>query len=394
MRQAILTDAAVRSEVPPKSGQAEIWDSRIRGFGVRISSGGTKSFILLYRYNGRPRRMTLGRYPTLSLADARKLANDALYKLSHGTDPGAEKVRERRMPAIENFDAFVDHFIETYARRKNRSADETARLLRREFVAVWRSRPLREISKQDVAAVLDRIMNAGKETTANRSLAAIRKLFNWAVERGHLDQSPCAGLRAPAKNVTRERVLTDEELVRVWRGAESMGYPYGPLVQVLILTAQRLNEVATMEWTDINDQIWTIPADRTKSARTHAIPLSPLPLRIIGTIPRIHEVLVFPARDRDRPVSGFGKWKRSLDEICGVSEWRIHDLRRTAATSMAKLGTPPHVVERILNHTSGTFAGVAGIYNRFEYRPEMNAAMTKHEEYLAQLLAANPAVDI
>ena len=383
-----LTDVAVRNLTAPRHGQIELWDTRVRGFGVRVSHGGAKAFVLVYRFNGRPRRITLGRYPTLGLAQARELANQALRAVDLGKDPGAEKTRARRVADIEHFDAFVDHFIETYARPKNRTADETSRLLKREFVRVWKRWPIKEIRKHDVTAVLDDIMRSGKHTTANRSLAAIRKLFNWAVERGLLDQSPCANIGTPANSVRRDRILSDYELKAVWNAISIMGYPYEPIVKILILTAQRREEVAGMQWQEIDLQQsnWSMGAERTKSGRPHVVPLSGLAASILTSLPRLHEQLVFPSRGNDRTVSGFSKWKSELDEISEVEGWRLHDIRRTTATGMARLGVPPHVVERILNHTSGTFGGVAGIYNRFGYLPEMRDALNRWSIFVVSLV--------
>ena len=267
MAKQALTDIAVRNIDPPVQGQVEVWDSRTPGFGVRVSHAGTKAFILVYRFNGRPRRLTLGRYPTITLSEARKLANEALHAVAFGTDPGTEKARAQRVPDVQHFGSFVDHFIDTYARPKNRSADESARLLKREFVRTWGQRPIKEITRHDVTAILDAIMRSGKPTTANRSLAAVRKLFNWAVERGYLDQSPCAGIRAPGKLVSRDRVLTDDEVVAVWGSTLATGYPYGPIIQLLLLTGQRREEVAAMAWSELNlvEALWSIGAVRTKS---------------------------------------------------------------------------------------------------------------------------------
>ena len=387
MPKQALTDIAIRSVLPPAHGQIEVWDSRTSGFGLRVSHAGTKAFILVYRFNGRPRRLTLGRYPTITLSEARKLANEALHAVAFGTDPGTEKTRAQRVPDNQHFAQFVDHFIETYARPKNRSADESARLLRREFVRVWGQRPIMEITRHDVTAIIDVILQSGKHTTANRSLAAIRKLFNWAVERGYLDQSPCTGIRAPVKMVSRDRVLTNDEVVAVWRSTLAMGYPYGAIIQLLLLTGQRREEVAAMAWSELNldEALWSIGAERTKSDRAHVVPLSPLAVSIIAALPRFHGEFVFPARGSERTVSGFGKWKREIDRLSDVSEWRVHDIRRTVATGMARVGVAPHVVERILNHTSGTFGGVAGVYNRFGYLPEMRAALERWATHVGSI---------
>ena len=388
MADQSLTDIAVKNVALPMRGQIEIWDARVRGFGLRVSHAGTRAFVLVYRFNGRPRRLTLGRYPTLSLSEARGLANAALRTIALGTDPGAEKVKARHTPSIEQFEAFVTYFIDTYARPKNRSADETAKLLRREFVRAWGNRPIAEISRQDVSGVLDRIMHAGKHTTANRALAAIRKLFNWAVERGFIEKSPCAGIRAPARSVKRDRVLADTELAAIWKATTLMGYPFGTLVQLLILTGQRREEVVGMSWReiDLEHALWSIGAERTKAARAHEVPLPPLAIKILRTLPHLGTDLVVPGRFNTSPVSGFSKWKADLDKLSGVNAWRLHDLRRTVATGMARFGTAPHVVERILNHTSGTFGGVAGVYNRFGYLPEMRAALDRWAEHVATLV--------
>jgi integrase len=390
-----LTDVAIKNLTRPDRGQVEVWDPRIPGFGVRVSHAGTKAFVLVYRFNGRPRRLTLGRYPTLKLADARELANDALRALAHDEDPAAKKVKARRSAAADGFEGFVSRFVEMYARPKNRSAGETERLLRREFVSAWGNRPIGEIGKHDVLSVLDGLMRVEKHTTANRSLAAIRKLFNWAVERGMLEQSPCTGIRAPAKSVKRERVLTDNELAIVWASARQMGYPYGHLVHLLLLTAQRLGEVAGMRWADIDREsaMWSLSGEQTKSARMHEVPLSGIALKIIATIPRVSDELVFPARGRDNVISGFSKWKVQLDDAAGIGEWRTHDLRRTAATGLARLKVAPHVIERILNHTTGTLGGVAGIYNRFQYLPEMRAGLELWAEHIATVVSVPEPIE-
>lgn len=387
MKKSALTDFMIRNIARPDQGQIEFWDTRIAGFGVRVSHGGSKAFVLLYRFNGRPRRMTLGRYPTLSLADARSMAHVASRAVALGIDPGMEKIKARRTPAINDFDAFVTFYIETYARPKNRSANETLRLLRKEFVSAWGSRPIGEIERHDVTAVLDRIMRAGNLTTANRSLAAIRKLFNWAVERGVLEQSPCAAIRSPAKTATRDRVLADDELAAILKAAIAIGYPYGSVVQLLALTAQRRGEIVNMRWPEINlDQaLWSIPAEHTKSGRAHIVPLSVNAVQLVTSLPMVSRTFVFPALGREAPIAGFSKWKRDLDVRAAVGNWRIHDLRRTAASGMARLGVSPHVIERVLNHTSGTLGGVAGVYNRFGYLPEMRTALEEWARHVASL---------
>jgi integrase len=217
-------------------------------------------------------------------------------------------------------------------------------------------------------------------------------MFNWAVEQGHLERSPCAGLGMPAQAISRDRILSDGELARVWKAAGEMGYPFGPMIQLLILTAQRRGEVVGLRWSelDTNAMEWTLPNGRTKSARAHIVPLSGAAAELVTGLPRLHDVLVFPARGKNNPASGFSKWKRELDERSGVVDWRIHDLRRTAASGMAQLAVPPHIIERVLNHTTGTLGGVAGIYNRYGYLVEMRSALERWWGRVGALISNEP----
>lgn len=396
MRRQLLTDIAIRSLKSPARGQVEVWDAKLPGFGVRISPQGTKSFVLLYRVAGRPRRLTLGRFPVVGLAKARKLAMEALTAVVDGEDPGADKSERSHTGREGTFGATVNEFVEAYVKRKNRRWQETAAILEREFVVPWGRRNLRDITKKDVHKVIDGIVARGTNRAANRAFAHVRKLFNWCVERGTLDQSPCFGLRMPTKEVGRDRVLSDDELGRIWAASNELGYPYGHVVQILMLSAQRRDEVASLRWSELDLQsgLWSMPADRNKSGRPHELPLTSLVVQTFTTIPRLHEMLVFPARGKDEPVSGFSKWKARLDALSQVSGWTLHDLRRTAASGMARLGVAPHVVERILNHTSGTFGGVAGVYNRFGYLPEMRAALDLWAQHVASISSAGPLVEL
>lgn len=240
--------------------------------------------------------------------------------------------------------------------------------------------------------MLSAIVNRGSPSTANHALAVLRKMFQWGVEQGHLERSPCAGLGMPAQVISRDRILSDGELSRVRKAADEMGYPFGPMIQLLILTAQRRGEVVGLRWSEINTKAmeWTLPNGRTKSARPHVVPLSGAAAELLARLPRLHDVLVFPARGKDNPASGFSKWKGELDERSGVVDWRIHDLRRTAASGMAQLAVPPHIIERVLNHTTGTLGGVARIYNRYGYLAEMRLALERWSERVTTLISNGP----
>ena len=384
----ILTDLVIRQTRPPERGQVEVWDAQVRGLALLVSEGGTKSFIVMYYAGGRRRRLTLGRYPDLTLTMARAKAHSALQMVALGGDPARDKSVARREIMETGFATLVAEFIAKYARPRNRDWRETERILEREFCSRWGTISIGDISKGDVVRAIDAIVARGSPGSASRSFAILRRYFNWCAERGLVEFSPCQGLRAPTAPIARERVLSDAELASVWRCAERLGYPYGKAVQVLILTAQRKSEVIACQWTefDLASSTWTIAAERNKSKRTHLIPLPKLMIELLTSMPRLHDLWLFPTATNVGPISGFSKWKAQLDAGSGVSNWRLHDLRRTAATGLASLGVGPHVIERILNHSSGTFGGVAGIYNRFQYFPEMREGLDRWSAHVAELV--------
>ena len=249
----------------------------------------------------------------------------------------------------------------------------------RDVLPVWGDRPLAEIRRRDVLKLLERKANTSP-VMANRLLALVRRFFNWAVEVDLLNDNPAAGVKAPHEEKSRERVLRDDELKTVWLAADDMGRPFGPITQLLILTAQRRDEVVAMRWSEINatEKEWAIPGTRTKNENENRVPLCDAALAIIEAQPTIDgSDFVFPASrtPTKNPASGLSRAKRRLDAASGVTGWRYHDLRRTAASGMARAGIAPHVVEKILNHTGGTLGGVAGIYNRFGYDAEKRHAL-------------------
>lgn len=391
MASTTFTDLFLKKLKAPAEGRAEFYDGRIPGFGIRVTAGGTKTFFVVGRHGRSSRRISLGRYPILTLEKARRAATDKLRDMKDGIDPQAEKRAARAVPS-SLFPAIVEDYVGSHCRVHNResTAGETERLLNAVFVPKWKHKGLGEIRKDDVREIVDAIMQAGKPSAARHAFATIRKFFNWCAERGLVEQSPCLSLKPPAKARNRDRVLTDEELAAVLKASAEQGWPFGPVVQLLALTAQRRGEVVGMRWEEIDLKagLWTIPGDRTKNHRPHVVPLTKTASAIIAVLPRVEDTeFVFPARGYlDRPYSGYSKGKRELDAMAGQHGWTLHDLRRTAATGMARAGVPPHVVERLLNHVSGTFGGVAGVYNRFGYLDEMRDALTRWEAHVLPLL--------
>lgn len=387
MAKPIFTDLFLRKLPSPASGRAEYYDGRVPGFGVRVHAGGTKTFFLVGRHNGKFKRVSLGRYPATTLEKARKRATAAFVGLADGVDPHAAKREAARASAMQ-FAAVLDDFVEHHCRQNNRAstAAETERLLRSVFLESWARMDVRELRKTDVFAILDPIVSDGRVSAARHAFAALRKMLNWCVERGIIEHSPCAGIKAPGRPSSRERVLDDEELASLLRAAREQPWPFGPIVQLLIFTAQRRGEVVGMQWSeiDLEAKLWAIPGARTKNKRKHVVPLTASAIAVLRDLPRIEACpYIFPARGySDRPYSGYSKGKRELDQRLDFDNWTLHDLRRTAATGMAKSGIAPHVVERVLNHVSGSFGGVAGVYNRFQYLDEMRQALEAWELHM------------
>lgn len=386
----MLTELAIRKLTARGCERVEIWDDKLPGFGVRVSPAGTKSFVVMYYRGGRKQRVTLGRYPLLPLSEARALALATLAAAARGDDP-------KRMNAAGGrgfgFTEVVKKFVDGHSNRHNREghARETERLLQARFGREWGDTDVRKIEKKDVLAVLDRTVNAGAPSAANHALSAVRKFFTWCLERGLIEANPCEGISRPASERSRDRVLTLKELGIVWNATLNTAAPFSQIVQLLVLTLQRRGEVAGVRWSEIDweNATWLIPAQRTKSDRAQHVPLSALAVSVLRSVPRIHDTLVFPARgNKGTIVSGFSKMKRQLDRVADISDWTLHDLRRTGATHMAEFGVAPHVIERILNHTTGTLGGVAGIYNRFQYLPEMRNALELWAKHVSEIATA------
>lgn len=282
------------------------------------------------------------------------------------------------------------------------------------IVDKWGHRPIATITRAEVIALLDEIVDRGAPVMANRVLAALRKLFNWSIERGLLETSPCDKVKPPTAERSRDRVLTDEEITALWHGAESMGWPFGKMFQVLLLTGQRREEVAGMAWSemDLANKVWTLPRARVKTDKAHDVPLSDAVVAILERLPRLDGAgYVFTTNGRN-PVSGFSKGKETLDgkmrahlrkraaDIAGdatgvdMAPWRIHDIRRTVASGMAKLGISLAVIEKILNHTSGSFGGIVGVYQRHEFADEKRRALDAWAGYVMTLVSDEPGENV
>jgi integrase len=325
MAQKLLTDKLLEKAVPPKGGRLELWDSYLEGFGYRASQKGRGSFFAMYRLDGRQRRMTLGRFPAMSLATARTKAAEAMQAARENRDPIAEedeRQREEGEKRSRTMTVAIADFLRLYPRYKPATRAEVKRLLEREVLPTLGDRAVSSITRRDVARVVNAVADRGAGTTANRLLAYMGAFFSWLVSRGELCATPIVNLSKPAAERARDRILTDDELRAVWLAGEKMGYPFGSLVRLLVLTAQRRDEVAGMLRSDLDLKagIWTLAREATKSDRRHEVPLSSAVVEIIAATPDRGD-LVFRAmsvRKTDdkapRHISGWSAFKKALDK--------------------------------------------------------------------------------
>jgi integrase len=369
------------------------WDAGLPAFGVKVTPKGRKVFVVLYRVAGagsRLRKYTIGPYGKVTLAMARAQAQKIFAARLEGRDPAAEKREARRKIVVDRVDDLLEAFIQQRV-SSLRSARAVSNRLRREIGARWAGKSIHDIKKRDVVDLVTEISirSAG---VAHETLKLLNAFLRWCVGRGVIDFSPAEGVQSYWREKSRSRVLGDPELGAILRAARDFVFPYGAIVELLALTGQRREEVAQMKWDEIDGAslTWCIPAERSKNGRAHVVHLSEEALEVIRRCPR-RNALVF-ATLRGNRAQDFGKHKARLDQLSGVTDWWLHDLRRTLVSGLARLGVPPHVADKILNHQSGTISGVAAVYQRHEFLAERKQALEIWGNHVRTLLSAKPAI--
>ena len=368
-----LTDKYVHNLKPNPSRRIEVRDEVLTGFTLRVSQRGKKTFCLTKRINGRTRRLRVGEYGIISLSDARQRVRQMLYEIETGIFEQAMESQVDHSPLLSDV---IPDYIEKHAKVHNKDWSRKAAHLKK-FKPLY-SKRLDQITRRDVVAIVDDLAKSAP-IGANRALAHFRHLMNWCVDRGLIEVSPTMRVKAPSKEMARERVLNDTELGAIWQGCIREGYPFGECTKLLILTGQRRAEIAEMRWSEVDFDrgVWTLPTSRSKNGRQHEVPLTQEMVHILRSVPRfLNSDYVFTTNGRT-PISGFGRFKRRLDKCMpDMSQpWIIHDLRRTFSTNLAMLGVAQPVTEALLNHQSGVVSGVAAIYNRYQYAEEKRAAL-------------------
>ncbi|WP_371225861.1 tyrosine-type recombinase/integrase [Roseovarius sp. 2305UL8-3] len=368
-----LTDLAIKKLPLSTNGQITYWDELTPNFGVRCSTR-SRSYIVLL--GEKRRRKTLGRYPDLSLADARKQARQLLA--NNALDEG---VFAPERPIVSFDKAREDFLADCERRNKPRTVADYRRLLHKHFSF---TDDVREVTRAQVMKVISQLSDTPSEQS--HAYVAIRTLMNWCVRQGLIEYSVVPPMKQ--SSTERDRVLDEQELRKVLNHARETPFPFGPIVQLLLYTGQRRSEVGMLRRSWISGDQVLFPKGFAKNSREHRFPLTAMAQAVIHNLPDTGDLLFPAATDFDKPFTTWAWHKKRFDEgLAGVAPYTLHDLRRTFATTHAKIGTPIHVTEKLLNHVSGTISGVAAVYNRHTYLEEMTAAVSAYDEFLANLSA-------
>jgi integrase len=395
-----LTTIAVEN-TRPRAMSYEVKDasSPLR---LAVRPSGAKSWILRYRRpppDGRTAKLTHERF--VPLAEARKWATSAMAELAQGRDPGVLKATARaaeKQAAAERAADTVDHwsknFIERYAKKQTRrnSWRQTEHVFHNIVLPKWSGRGIHDIRRRDVIDLIEGAVEDRGPIMANRAFAHVRHFFGWLCERDIITASPCVGVKPPAKEHARDRILNDGEIKRLVAACDAIGAPAGPAIKLALLTGQRIGEITGMKRSEIKGDLWSLPPERVKSGRAHDVPLSRQALAIIDDMPVIagSEDFVFTG-SATRRLGNLSRAKAAIDaHMKPAQPWVVHDLRRTCASGLQRLGTPLPVVEKTLNHSSGSFRGVAGVYARHDYAVERRVALQKWADHVDAIVRGEP----
>jgi integrase len=407
-----------------------VFDDEQRGLAVRVTSSGSKSYLAQYTYAGKRQRVPLGSCGAVSLADARAATKAIMGDVARGLDPAAIRKAEAAAARAEadrqamTLSVLVDTWKTMHlAGKRPRYAAEAVRAVEHAFAKHW-DKPAEHLDRSSVVRVLDALAKNGSVAMASRTAAYGRACFGWGLKRSQVHTNPFTDLPTMGAVSKRDRVLTDDELAEIWRATALVTSPFSHLVRVLMLTGQRREEVAGMAWGELSSDktVWTIPASRTKNAQPHIVPLSTAVQGIVKAMPR-RKALVRTEHGAEKPkdlpfvfageVGMFGGWSKAkaalddkilearrtaaekagedIEKVVSLPGWRLHDLRRTMATGLQRLGVRLEVTEAVLNHVSGSRAGIVGVYQRHDWANEKEAALHAWAAYMAEVVSGRPA---
>lgn len=360
-------------------------DITCKGLSLKITKMGVKSFSYTFRLGSKTGRVTLGQYPDLKLADARVRVEALRKQVAGGIDPRHVKAEERSKRE-RTVSEMASQFIERYAKPKNKSWRQAESNLRLYLVSALGSRPVSSVTRGDIHAILDRLINEGKGPSANRALAHMRKFFGWLVERDYIEHSPADHIKKPFSEKRRERVLSDWEIKAIWDASETLSPSYTAWLRLSLLCGQREMETASMRRSYIDGDIWFLTSNETKNKRENVLPLSRQAKVIVDELLKGDgEYLLSTGRIGDKPLNGFSKVKVQIDRASGVTDWRFHDLRASVATNLGRLGFDRFTIKLVLNHKD---SGVTAVYDRYTYLDKKGVALQTWADKLDEILAS------
>jgi integrase len=395
----VLTAMAVQA-AKPRATRYEIPDGGALGLYLVVQPSGVKSWARRYRLNGRTAKHTLGSATDITLAQARAQAAEIGRLIERGIDPAPRSRSGIDHPVVEDdsVEALASLFIERHA-KKRRTWRQIEDMLRRLVLPTWRGRRVQEIRRRHVIELVEQIAVDRGGYMANRTLSVVRRFFGWLVSRDIIEVSPATGIDRPGQEVSRERILDPDELRRLWVAASDPAEgPFGVFFKLLALTGQRRSEVSGMRWDEIDDEqrVWRLPPTRTKNGKAHTLPLVPAVWDIIQAQPRFADSDFVLTIDGKQPIVGYARAKRRLSAKAGLKAagWRFHDLRRTTASGLQRLGVRTEVIERCLNHRSGVYRGPSGVYQRDPLIDEVRAGLQKWADYVGDLVTGSKAATV
>jgi integrase len=352
--------------------------------GVRVYPSGKKSFVYMYRFHDTPRLLTIGAYPLITLHSARLEAAKAKENILQGIDPAKTKKNSKETHRdAETVKALVAEYIEKWSKPRKRTWKEDLRILEKDVIPVFGKRKAKDIKRRDIVLLLDKIVERGAPIQANRALAVIRKMFNFAVTRSILDASPCAAIPSPSKEKRRERVLDDDEIKTFWLELDKakMHNLIKLSLKLMLVTAQRKQEVSNAKWNefDLKNGWWTIPSERSKNGRPHRVPITSIAKKLLAKVKEstASSDYLFPSPRTEKPITGqsIDHALRNNSDFFSIPPFTPHDLRRTASSKMTEAGTSSNDVSKVLNHSDNTTIGRH--YDHYSYDKEKKVALTK-----------------
>lgn len=372
----------------------EYRDPNCPGLTLTVSPTGKKAWQAAYRFNGERRKKALGGADVVTLAEARDKMKAIRRDVTEGRDPELTaavvaatqaEVGKLLIPAVWT-DYRARHLD---ANAKPSTVEKFARIYAKQIKPDWSAKRIDQIEKRDVLTLVDKIAANGP-ASANSLITVLSSFFGWAVSRDIVKLNPMTGIKKNAETA-RDRVLSDDELKAIWRGCDKVAPAFSALVRLLILTGCRRNEIADLRWSEIDfdARTMTIPGERTKNGQAHTVYLTDFMLATLKEIPRFEKSPFVITTGGDAPVSGFSKFKTALDDNAKVAAWTLHDARRTVASGLARLGVPVATVEKILNHQSGTFAGIVGVYQKYNFAPELQKAWELWADHVAAVVSGS-----